>query len=349
MTDEPLGPPPVEPMSDLAWARVERGMWAKLDHAGPARSPAPRRWIRFALPALAAAAAVAIAVVTLRASPTPTLPAPAPVAVAEPSRIVSGSSPSSITFADAHIALDANSAVVLASEGPSPATLLERGAAWFTVAPRANRPAFIVRAGDTVVRVIGTRFRVARSDERITVEVEHGLVEVVFRGTTARVGRAQQWSSEHPGEVAAIETASIDAPAQTTGTAAVPAVEPPVITKTKPAAGTPATDTAITDKPASGTGTSTAAPVTDKDRAAYDRLTSIEARDPGAALAGYLDLSRGSGPWAEVALFAAGRLAADRHDHRAETLLTIYLRRFPSGANAADARQLLDRLKGDHP
>jgi transmembrane sensor len=346
MTDEHLGPPPVEPMSDLAWARVERGMWARLDHA-PAVVPAKRRWVWLAVPAMAAAAAVVIAVLALREGPSPTLPSPAPVASTELSRVVSGASPSSITFADAHIALDANSALVLTSEGTSPATLLERGAAWFTVAPRADRPAFIVRAGDTAVRVIGTRFRVARSDERISVEVEHGLVEVVFRGTTARVGPAQQWSSEHPGEVeaAAVQTARVEVPSQTTDPATVPAVAPPVTTKR--AAGRPATDTSVIDKPAAGT--STATPVTDTDHARYDHLASMEARDPEAALAGYLDLSRGAGPWAQVALYAAGRLAADRHDHRAETLLTIYLRRFPSGANAADARQLLDRLKGDHP
>jgi len=50
-----------------------------------------------------------------------------------------------------------------------------------------------------------------------------------------------------------------------------------------------------------------------------------------------------------VALYAAGRLAADRKDRRAATFLTIYLRRFPNGANAEDARNLLARLKGDVP
>ena len=28
---EQLGPPPVEALSDLSWARVERGLWARLD------------------------------------------------------------------------------------------------------------------------------------------------------------------------------------------------------------------------------------------------------------------------------------------------------------------------------
>ena len=47
------------------------------------------------------------------------------------------------------------------------------------------------------------------------------------------------------------------------------------------------------------------------------------------------------------ALFAAARLAFDRHDRRAEALLKVYLQRFPSGAHSADANELLVRLKGD--
>ena len=87
----------------------------------------------------------------------------------------------------------------------------------------------------------------------------------------------------------------------------------------------------------------------DTDRAVYDRLAALEPRDPAAALAGYLALARGTSRWADPALFAAARLATDRHDRRAVTLLAIYLQRFPNGANAIDAKQLLTRLQGDAP
>jgi hypothetical protein len=87
----------------------------------------------------------------------------------------------------------------------------------------------------------------------------------------------------------------------------------------------------------------------DRDRAEYDRLAAIEFKAPDTALAGYLALARGTSRWADLALFAAARLAADRHDRRAETLLGMYLQRFPGGANATDARQLLARLKGKNP
>ncbi|HEX8108090.1 MAG TPA: hypothetical protein VF516_10210, partial [Kofleriaceae bacterium] len=85
----------------------------------------------------------------------------------------------------------------------------------------------------------------------------------------------------------------------------------------------------------------------DRDGAEYDRLAALEPTSPAAALKGYLALARGTSRWADPALFAAARLAADRHDPRAETLLGVYLQRFPGGANAADARQLLARLQAD--
>src|SRR4029079_13015264 len=88
-------------------------------------------------------------------------------------------------------------------ESEHPTVLLERGAAWFTVAPRQSRPAFIVRAGDATVHVVGTRFRVARSEERIAVVVDHGRVNVNFRGREVACGAGQRWSSDAPREIIA--------------------------------------------------------------------------------------------------------------------------------------------------
>jgi hypothetical protein len=85
------------------------------------------------------------------------------------------------------------------------------------------------------------------------------------------------------------------------------------------------------------------------EQARFKRFERLEAKDPAAALAGYLEISRGNSAWAANGLFAAGRLAADRGDPRARTFLEIYLRRFPNGANAADAKTLLDRLQGARP
>lgn len=325
MTDR-IGKPPVENLSEVTWARVERGVFARLDsaHASGAESSAElararQAWKWIALP-VAVAAVIAIVIVATRPRE------PATIAQVEPSRVVSGDAPSAITFGDAHVALDADSAVTLSDDAGSPTVLLERGAAWFSVAPRGSRPPFFVLAGDTTVRVIGTRFRVARDGERADVAVDHGTVEVTYRGGVVRVTDGQSWSTLAPTQVAVPAPAPL--PAAVPAPAPVP-VTPPIGSASPP---TPAP-----------------AHHRDPDQARYEALAAVEARHPDAAIKGYLELSQGSGRWAALALYSAARLAVDRKDPRAEMLLTVYLRRFPSGANAADVKYLLDRLQGATP
>jgi TolA-binding protein len=351
-SDQRLGTPPIEPLSEAAWARVERGVWSQLDAERPAGQPrGPRRWWLIAAP-LAAAAAVAVLLIAVRRAPT---------ALDEPSRVVTGAAPSSVLFGDSHIELDAATALVMRHEAEHPTVTLERGAAWFTVAPRLSRPAFIVRAGDAMVRVVGTKFRVLRTEERIAVEVDHGQVEVNFRGSEVAIRDGQRWSSDAPGQIiataapprraepvapAAPATAGQDpgAPADTPAAPeAVPAPARPhrPAHPAHPSAGSAGARAEPTAKP------EPAAPEVDRDGAEYDRLAALEPASPTAALAGYLALARGTSRWAAPALYAAARLAADRHEPRAEILLGMYLQRFPTGANAADARQLLARLQTD--
>jgi ferric-dicitrate binding protein FerR (iron transport regulator) len=216
MTQEKLGPPPVDNLSDVAWARVERGVFARLDGSGTVtgaiasrevvRTKPKRTWMWVAGP-LAAAAACVLVLFAQRSHSVSGAGAPN-----EPARVVSGASPSAVSFGDAHITLDADSAIEMVRDGSQQTALLEHGAAWFSVAPRGDRPAFEVRAGDTIVRVIGTRFRVAREGERANVTVDHGVVEVRFRGRAMRVTDGQSWTSDHPNDV----------------TTASPAVEPDI-------------------------------------------------------------------------------------------------------------------------
>jgi hypothetical protein len=309
---EPLEPPKVESLPDITWSRIERGLWDRMDRDTVVNQALPRRPMWIAVPLLAAAAAVALGF-GLRSHRTPQIDD-------EPARIVTGATPSSASFGDAHVELDANSALEMLHQGERPTALVEYGAAWFSVAPRGARPPFEVRAGDAIVRVIGTRFHVARDAEHVDVVVDHGLVEVRYRGSVVTLTAGQSWSSAKPIDVVSIvpEThAAIDPPPSPS-----PVVAPDVVPAPLPSAPSHA----------------------DADRARYERLQRVEAKRPDLAMAGYLELSKGSSKWAQIALFAAGRLAVDRHDPRAKSLLTIYLSRFPQGANTPDAHQLLERL-----
>lgn len=199
MTEQRLGPPPVEQLSDVAWARVERNVFQRMTEgtvtqAAATRDVKPERrsqWLWLAVPG-AAAAAFALAFFSMNG------PAPAPVD--EPSRIVAGAAPSTVSFGDAHVTLDANSAVVMDQKAGKPTALLERGAAVFAVAPRGDRGAFAVLAGDTLVRTSSGQFRVAREGELARVSVETGSVEIRFRGHDINVAAHQAWTSERPSE-----------------------------------------------------------------------------------------------------------------------------------------------------
>ncbi len=206
MTDQRLGPPPVENLSDVAWARVERNVFTRISEGTVTSAAAARevqserrrsQWLWLAVPG-AAAAAFALAFFSMKG------PAPQPESEG-PSRIVSAASPSSVSFGDAHITLDANSAVVFDQNAAKPTALLERGGAVFAVAPRAEHRPFSVFAGDAVIRTMSAQFRVTRDGELAKVAVESGAIDIRFRGHEVHVGAQHTWSSERPSDVIEIE------------------------------------------------------------------------------------------------------------------------------------------------
>jgi hypothetical protein len=80
----------------------------------------------------------------------------------------------------------------------------------------------------------------------------------------------------------------------------------------------------------------------------FELAAQLEIRDPEAALRIYGELAAAEPPseggWAASALFAAARLESERgHAAQAHELCEAYLRRFPRGPNADDARTLLAR------
>ena len=95
------------------------------------------------------------------------------------------------------------------------------GEAYFSVAPDADRP-FYVDLGDTVVRVVGTKFNVRSNSQTITVGVEEGNVEVRKPGTSLidqilsidkdveYLSRGQQVTSLREGDLADVKTVDAD-------------------------------------------------------------------------------------------------------------------------------------------
>ena len=200
MTEPRLGPPPVEKMSDVAWARVERNVFSRLADGTVTNAAAAREvkregrsnWFWLAVPG-AAAAAFALAFFSMNGTTPQT-------ADKEPSRVVAGASPSTVSFGDAHVTLEANTAVVLDEKAGKPSALLEQGNAVFAVAPSTSRRPFMVLAGDATIRTMTAKFRVSRDGEHAKVVVDTGSVDIRFRGNDVKVEAAGSWSSDRPSE-----------------------------------------------------------------------------------------------------------------------------------------------------
>jgi transmembrane sensor len=98
---------------------------------------------------------------------------------------------------------------------------LERGAAKFEVTPRPER-AFKVHGGDVTVTVTGTRFRVERSDTRVTVAVTEGSVLVSWPGGAETLRRGASGVFP-PSSARPVAVAPVNAPAAMAETAAAKA------------------------------------------------------------------------------------------------------------------------------
>lgn len=322
MTDM-KGMPPVEPLSDLEWKRIEEGLMARLDRdSGPVADPVPserasRRsgWRTAAVwTAVGAVAAAAIALVVTRggdqAAPT------------HASRMATADSSSVMTLRDATLTVAPHSALLVSEDQQGGVlVVLERGSVHCAVAPRDGRPPFVVNAGEVRVEVVGTHFGVSREGDLASVTVDEGTVVVIHRGVRNEVGAGQRWPGQRASaepEPAVIEPALIEPVAPEVPKASIEAsIEVAPEPKKRP-------------RPA----------VSAKER--YGHAAAMEGRDPNGALAIYGEIVDAGGPWAPLALFAKGRLELDLGQTEAGTrTLRDYLDRFPAGPNAADARALL--------
>ena len=344
----------VEPLSDLSWQRIERRLFA--DGAIPTRDAGSTRdagrgrarWRLAGGGALVAAAAALALLLWPRGGDREAVSDNQPERVADtaprpPSRIVTAHAPSSVSVGD--VALDVAARSALLVDGDDDGSLfvvLERGEVGFRVAPRGARPPVVVHAGDARIEVVGTAFTVTRVGDSARVAVHEGAVEVMAHGRRARVAAGQTWSDGALVQPAAPQPATHDPAGRDRGEHSAGA---------RPQRRDRGTGTHRVDSRANaGTGAPTQAPAGSTvtaagEQALYERAARMEASRPRSALAIYDKLAAGRGPWAANALFAQARLELELGDRdRARRLLRSYLARHPSGANAEDARQLLDRL-----
>ncbi|MCZ7685581.1 MAG: FecR domain-containing protein [Sandaracinaceae bacterium] len=349
---------PIEELPPERWRRVETAVFAELDagteeplaelQAEPRRAP----WLALGAAALAAAAAVILAI-TWRA------PQPSPIGS---TTVTTGETGATARAGDATVhAGPHTSLVIVGDEERGVVVVLERGEVELAVPPRAERPPFVVEAGEVRVSVVGTRFSVAR-DEHVRVAVEEGRVRVTHGSRVRELTRGESWSSAPPrsqpgrrqsAEEAGAEPdrgASAEQPAPqleraSRDTARAEVGEAPRARVDRTAAGH-ATPGARDEAIAAQEGRSSPRRAPRAPRSRFAAASALEASDPAAAARIYRELEGEGGAWAANALYARARLAVEQgRTSEARALLTTYLARHPDGPNAADARRLSEELR----
>lgn len=336
LDDGVVMPMPVSPHHSYAAPRTRRPLrwhWAvsmglsvaaaaaaSVVHVAYSRSTAPFDSDVPALPARLAAAPDDLAVALPRAPVAPTaveaplaaLPAVPPAAATATAHdglhVTTGRETRSIAVGDCRFTLSERTELVARGNDQDGWSVdLTRGRVEFDVAPRLNRPPFIIHSGDVQVRVVGTLFDVRRQGPSTEVRVQRGVVEVEHGGQTTRLGPGDFW---HGGVVSGATRAS----------------EP---SKSAHARG-PRSERSVARS--------------DRERR-FERAASLESDDPVQALDVYLALARGADAWAANALYAAARLELDQGDGASGArLLEDYLERFPEGENRLDVQELRSRL-----
>jgi hypothetical protein len=353
----------VEPLSDARWARIERGLFEKLDSEPLGQAPAPEPLPVVVAPArswkipLAAALAIAAAIALVFGAMRFVSPAAVTVVANNPSRIVTGASDSHLVLGENTLDVAPESALVVSgTDDNGVLVVMDRGKVTYEVAPRKGRPPFVVQAGGVRVRVIGTRFTVARDGDTARVSVDHGVVEVSARGEATLVRAGESWpaaskeSSLTPSPTPTLTPTPAPAPAPALASASAPSrpsarpstSRPQLAAKNDP---TPPPSIISTFPTSAPDDVTPPAPPPPSPQQLFEQASKLERSDPGRALAIYRQLASQGGAWGMNALFAAGRLEFDRGNRgAARQLLGDYLARYPRGPNAADARALLDRM-----
>lgn len=299
----------VKELPEAEWARIEEVVFAELDADPSLPAFAPKKkplnsWALVAVAAVSIAASVLfmVGVDALAARDENAAPS------TQSTRFRGGAEGAELALDDIRLALGPNSqGLAVGSSENGWVIALDAGRVEFVVAPRDERPSFVVQAANTRVEVVGTRFVVARDAEYVEVEVQEGVVRVTHADESNELRAGQHWSTDEESEL----------PAAGLDEAEPSDMEPVAITR-------PQRRTS--------------------DAQVYERAAALEVQNPALAVRLYRQLARSGGPWAEAALFAQGRLEIESGSvESGSRVLRRYLQRYPRGVNAEDARFLLSR------
>lgn len=331
---------PVEPLSDERMTNIERNVViAASDVAARPVRARGNRWLT-----VAALAAVTVAVGAVSWKLGASRSSPGDIAATEaPLRVETAAEATQLDIGDARIASAPGTRFVVTRPAGGVLVDMARGKVELEVGKRGERPPLVVRAGETDVIVVGTRFSVDYGDGtgEVIVVVTEGIVKVLTRAQpdgAVRVTMGQAWTTKR-GQIAIADLPSAQvAAAGTTTPAQVDRTDHDIDMPGEPA-GSGARTTDRGDDAGSG---SAARPgkkktlVFEEDvhealrKAPIQPALDIGIADPREAIQKHLESAMGRGDDAARAMYSAAFLQkrALKDNTAALRLLDIYMQRF---------------------
>lgn len=294
------GKVPVEQLDDERLTNIERKLVVAVSEM---RAPEPRvsrRLLAFAGAAMAVALAGVVGYKLRGSAPVET----APGGTELPQRLaINTDNGSTIDLGDAVLASAPHSDLVVERTRGRVVIQMTRGTIDMQVTHDPSR-VLVVRAGDTEIEDIGTRFTVDYDGKtHVEVRVTEGEVKVKRAGQHTDVGAGFAWTADR----GKLTIAALDATATVVASAEPPVAQPPVqppvgpgpaVQPAQPAA--PITAPEAGSDAGAGAGSGSAAPVRKPgksnarvalEKLAYEEPLDVGTKDFNTAIAKYLDLA----------------------------------------------------------